>query len=991
MGNKSVCVSTKTKAHQASLPENSFSKNFDELLPESFYEEKNFRKYVSDYLEKSEKNLKLLNEYIDKILNCELFSIMKTLFMVDMVLKTLPFLDPNNRINKFTIYAVMMQQLINDGVNQLSNEEKRSSTEEYFELAFKMAEIMISKGLRNDVQNQDAQNILNYDPNKQIKEQKQILGDLKVIFPKFSCEGEAPNEKICLNFAHPSFRDFFLAQNFISMCKNSKIPEWISKKLIVEESELILFIAETIKYDKPTLFDLKSNLFATRNEDSDFSCVKAANLITIMNAANFPFIAQDFRKIRINGANLNDGVFSECDFSEADLNNVSLKCCKLSGSNFSNTKLIGAKLNFYPLFTTSVEIQCALFSQSGKFLIAGSNEFNFVFDLKNFNQLKSMMINKDESNKILKALALSPQENKIVNLYSDGPILISDFQNGEILHKVELKYFRISRMQFINDNELILLDYDGAFKLNTHDGKVLQKYSLEEVGIPVPNFTTYYFTLNVPKCDTQAYYFTNEKEFTIYHLENKASFRCKFNGTIHNFLFSNQGNIIVAISLFGNAQLWDVNSGTKILEIQSSLKGKVKSLMFSPDDSQLLVHKEETNGVVVYRLSDGKVVRCLELHKAANFVAFSNNGDHFIIAYQNSNLRIWDTFEKNEVIKSFDNYFSLGISTCAFSMKKDKIALASDNGDIHILTYDSELFVEKNIQFLRGSENSDSKIVAVTFNDDGTLLATADFGKKITIWDLPSKKMKKRTIPVQKDQISDIFFGNKGKILICILFQRLVIFDIETGKTLNSMKIDSNFFSISCLNNYLAIEGLNHSIEIWNINLKKKLKTLNGHQEQIYRFEFSVNEELLTSCGSDNTIRVWSLQDLKEIFCIQTEKENIIEFIHFCHQDQLLLTFDRQRNVKVYDLGKMECVRNFTIHWNITNSVSIDYIRENDCIIFVDKFKIFFVDSKSGYIQMVLGSRESEMQKKMLKNLNGNEEILKIFNENDNDFDVIKK
>ena len=31
---------------------------------------------------------------------------------------------------------------------------------------------------------------------------------------------------------------------------------------------------------------------------------------------------------------------------------------------------------------------------------------------------------------------------------------------------------------------------------------------------------------------------------------------------------------------------------------------------------------------------------------------------------------------------------------------------------------------------------------------------------------------------------------------------------------------------------------------------------------------------------------------------------------------------------------------------------------------------------------MVLGSRESEMQKKMLKNLNGNEEILKIFNEN---------
>jgi WD40 repeat protein len=90
-------------------------------------------------------------------------------------------------------------------------------------------------------------------------------------------------------------------------------------------------------------------------------------------------------------------------------------------------------------------------------------------------------------------------------------------------------------------------------------------------------------------------------------------------------------------------------------------------------------------------------------------------------------------------------------------------------------------------------------------------------------------------------------------------------------------------------------------IILWNSSLEKKLKTFTGHTASINSAMFSPDGRFILSGSSDNTIRLWEIENCK---CIRVFKghTNAVNSVTFSPDMRFILSGSKDKTIRLWEL-----------------------------------------------------------------------------------------
>ncbi|CAG9313823.1 unnamed protein product [Blepharisma stoltei] len=104
---------------------------------------------------------------------------------------------------------------------------------------------------------------------------------------------------------------------------------------------------------------------------------------------------------------------------------------------------------------------------------------------------------------------------------------------------------------------------------------------------------------------------------------------------------------------------------------------------------------------------------------------------------------------------------------------------------------------------------------------------------------------------------------------------------------------------------YTASAGNDAVIKIFSSESLDQLFVLSGHTREIYKLEFSNNEDFLISAGGDNTISVWDL-NTKMISTVFSGHENWVRTFCLCPSEEYIISGTFDHNVRFWNLKSKE-------------------------------------------------------------------------------------
>ncbi len=190
-------------------------------------------------------------------------------------------------------------------------------------------------------------------------------------------------------------------------------------------------------------------------------------------------------------------------------------------------------------------------------------------------------------------------------------------------------------------------------------------------------------------------------------------------GAVQDVDFSRDGSWLITGSLDGAARIWDLSIRAQYRVF--TMPGPVYEVSLHPDGNLLLV-SSAANEAVVWDITKNEPALTL-VHPApvllVNFIA--EQGWVSTVAADNS-IRIWD-METGLLVEKFLN--DSDILSAEIGPNSETIAIASEDNTAHILNF----FTKEEVARIVHTD----QINDVTFNGDGTMLATASSDGRILV------------------------------------------------------------------------------------------------------------------------------------------------------------------------------------------------------------------------------------------------------------------
>ncbi|WP_375466966.1 hypothetical protein [uncultured Nostoc sp.] len=319
----------------------------------------------------------------------------------------------------------------------------------------------------------------------------------------------------------------------------------------------------------------------------------------------------------------------------------------------------------------------------------------------------------------------------------------------------------------------------------------------------------------------------------------------------------------------------------KLLEIDSQIIN-LRSLI-DPDKSTLEGHSVEVTSVAIS--PDGK-----------NLVSGDSEGI----------IQVWDWNTKKN--KYTINNGNNGHSGMIFS-----IAINSNQGIIASCSKDKliKLWSLKKGEYLGDLLEHQASVCAVAITPDGQRLVSGSGDNKIIVWDIADTK---------KCKIRHTFDGNDGhtKPVVSIAINpdqediivsgsydnTIKIWDINTGRILgteNGRIGDITSVSISPNGRFIAAGSDKSIIKIWELNLMPYSMTFKEsfqeHTERITSLAFTSNKTLYSG-SNDGTVRIWDVENKKQIKCINTGFQTISS-ITISPEEEIIVCSNQQTEIQI--------------------------------------------------------------------------------------------
>lgn len=202
------------------------------------------------------------------------------------------------------------------------------------------------------------------------------------------------------------------------------------------------------------------------------------------------------------------------------------------------------------------------------------------------------------------------------------------------------------------------------------------------------------------------------------------------------------------------------------------------------------------------------------------------------------------------------------------------IIAVSPDGEIVASTIDKTIKIwdANNGQLIRTLKVGGSYIASLAFSPDGHILASGSYDNSnaLRLWDVDSGKLLKT---IEDTAIWKIAFSPNGEMLATARLGDTRVWDVNAGKLLYTFpgrnKRPTTALAYSSDGKYIATEGLDNQIRLWDMNTKKEFHLLSGHKDIIRSVVFSPDNKLLASGGDDQMIKLWDTSSGRELQTLQ--------------------------------------------------------------------------------------------------------------------------
>ena len=245
-----------------------------------------------------------------------------------------------------------------------------------------------------------------------------------------------------------------------------------------------------------------------------------------------------------------------------------------------------------------------------------------------------------------------------------------------------------------------------------------------------------------------------------------------------------------------------------------------------------------------------------------------------------------------------------GINLMQFSPDGEYLVVGTDVG---VWVYDTKTGDEKGL-----FADSLGQINALAFSPDGKTIASGGFANRIIqLWDLETGKNNSNfLLPREGDSIRGLAYSEDGRILISVdSYGDIRHWDIETHQIVfNAQGVDKHQVLIySGVLKAFAAGQKDGKIQFYDASSGKHQKGLIGHSSQnngenkdIWSLAFSKDGSLLASGSIDKTVRLWDIENRKQIAKFSLH-ESWITAVAFSTDGDILASGDAEKKIILWD------------------------------------------------------------------------------------------
>jgi WD40 repeat protein len=326
--------------------------------------------------------------------------------------------------------------------------------------------------------------------------------------------------------------------------------------------------------------------------------------------------------------------------------------------------------------------------------------------------------------------------------------------------------------------------------------------------------------------------------------------------------FSADGQTILSGSWDQSVILWDVNTGAQIRQFGGITggghRGVVQAVAFNPDGVTAM--SGSVDGLILWNLADGSVVRRFADDNEVLSLAFSADGTQVLIGTNGRTVSLWDT-ATGEMIRQYNGH-TAPVTSVAFA--PDDVTALSGSRDNIIIQWD----VAAGRVLLRLNDPNGVSISDLNYSPDGLLALAALGNGAVTVWDLNGGRIVQSFLGHSGAVASAAFSADNRLIVSGGDDQTVRLWNVQGGASERSYlgHLDSvNAVAFSADGARMASVSQDNQVIVWETSSGAIVYTLDGHSASVNAVAFTTDGNTLVTGGDDNLAIVWDLRDGSEV------------------------------------------------------------------------------------------------------------------------------